>query len=1280
MSVLNDISSTTGDAIRSISSGLNATHARRFLGVAAHYTGLHPRMEEIEYSLTPAEAGDVEMLNHYWESDTGDLNWGLPGGNYTDHTLRMLGCEQDWDEDGCYCPRLPRCTSEQRARDLLLASTLYNFRAARVEANLVMEAIVLPLLESRYFGTLVAGSAAVAELILAVEHETGVGECIVHGEKGADRTKYMKDYAAHASYYQVAASTVPLDADRASERTSVMDEAFMTHGVKYIALADLANIVSSAFSGFAKKGRRYRAAERDLKALLQAKQDFEQGKAKDSRRLRRDYEDALECVMSKVTGCKPTIPHMTSAAPGLRVIASDSCALVWLAGAAARRCYVLTREDVKSLKFVAMSHSMWHTYAATYSMEYHKSPIEHPQGELSAEAEALAQQMSSVLGAVLPGSVIDAEGMIGAQKVVPLPQVLAGIRSIWAVYVGILGAALQQRKQDYVGRYLHELFEAYTSKLGGKMAATGRVAQVAELVQTYTEHGFSPKGDLSALEKAFDTLPLTAVQDFGRLSKIVYAYDVNPIYSFIHRVKAMRKPNPIGRAQFTGDFDYDVQPHTEQEDKQREVLYRGSCRVMLVVGDIRGRAEVSVDPALREAVENEPYATVLNLLVAARVQKVTSATLLPRNAPAWELPFPADRVRVAYAQARDLVNSGTQPTDVLAGAFLDTANLHLYETRGDPDLALLKPTSLPPHHLDEILSNVCGVRRMTPVRNTDGRRTKPGGDMITAYLAGKYPTRPQAIAHARRGVMVAATSDKIETQKYPGKTRVVTSLTAEPRRLQSEFEYNNGQCLDKTPGYTVGADPGDVRRKVYSGLKTNTPPNHRRVFGSLDLASFSTGMHWDIQQWTNEELANAYQGGEDVFEVLDRCTKGTMMVRTGKNIRLASVNALGANYEGIDGKRNTFMHCALWYVARADAFAAGIEQPMSAFLYIDDGAFHIDLPLASLEASLRILRHSLVSTYVRYGFKLSILKTVFSDCYMQFLNEVYHYGIHVGYGFRALCHTGAQTFPELSTVREELAVISSGIRGAAVSGGHPFRLMAGYHQLVCLYAFGVVGQHGRALAGVPPGVLALVLHLPANAGGFGLPSYTQLVSNLAGEPEVEKFAATRAIYRAFAAKDPMNSLPLEGYITANLTKPVRAVADRPADRVAVPWSSTVEIGPGDRSKMIASAALRIAVPRDVRSLLTAYVKPDPSAASQSFAAAAQAALAALDTAVPMAVAKLAVATDPTAAVVKLVEKIASSDKVAQYLAASEIRYLKRKYRMAATARVSRIYKTLYNLC
>jgi hypothetical protein len=334
---------------------------------------------------------------------------------------------------------------------------------------------------------------------------------------------------------------------------------------------------------------------------------------------------------------------------------------------------------------------------------------------------------------------------------------------------------------------------------------------------------------------------------------------------------------------------------------------------------------------------------------------------------------------------------------------------------------------------------------------------------------------------------------------------------------------------------------------------------------------------------------------------------------------------------------------------------------MRAFLYIDDGSFSVDVETERLDEMVAAIRVSLLTAYALYGLALSILKTIISLVYMQFLNEIYLHGVHIAYGFRALCHTGAQTFPEASTVAEELAVIYGGIRGAADAGGHPLRLMAGYHFILYLYMQGVVGGKGTSIR-LPTGFAqATHLMLPTIAGGYGLPSWTRMFSNLSGDRDVEKLAAVRMIGTLLRKYAPDRWSNVREYMKAKMGATTTIKSETVPDRITMAHPGSAAIGSGDRSLVIAKGAHDMATNRVAQQLLQAYIISGAKPSVTSFARAFTLAAEDMPVALPTVVWNKALATDPNAAVITLVNKIASSGMVSDVVSKKVVNDMNRTY-------------------
>jgi len=922
--------------------------------------------------------------------------------------------------------------------------------------------------------------------------------------------------------------------------------------------------------------------------------------------------------------------------------------------------HLLTREDVKSLKYAAVSHSMWHIYAATVKMEYEpttkiKQARKHDLSDNYDVIEA-AQNLAREVKAVLASGNIHMGPEI-EQTTVSYPVVTECIRELWDMYMDICRDAISAGSQDYMGRYLNELFSVYTARLGGKIMENAVADQVRELEEEYGALGFSVESNLRDMLRTFSKCPESVTQDFGRLAKIVPGYDVNPIYSYIDRAKKMGKPNPRGKAEMVGDFGVKVTGHTDEERSHSLDKLKCAARVMLTMSDIGTRALDSMTDDERDACKDDPLTRILAKLRVMQRNVSSAVSLRVTN----DLYVPADRASDARAQARELVTNGSMPDNEYAGAYLDVGKTLAYRERGDPDIAILKASAIVSSDMFLAMSNLSGVPRATPTRGNDGNRAKGSGTMITDYLLDKFPSRKAALAFIATSMPIAATSDKIETNKYPLKTRVITSMCAEGRRLQGEYEFNNGKVLVNVPGFMLGIPPSDRLKRTYAVVRQDVKPGKTRLFGSLDLSSFSQGMHWDVQVATNDVLMDAYGLSEEYQKLIEACTINSYMIRCQAGVRLFMVNSTGSNYEGLDGKRNTFMHCTLWYLARCEAYRLGLVESMRAFVYIDDGAFSLDVETAVKDESIKTLREALIKTYTEYGFKLNLSKTVISESYMQFLNELFLHGVHIGYGFRALCHTAAQSFPAIATISEELAVITGGIRGAGAAGGHSLRLLVGLSYILWLYVAGVVGNKGRALATRDAYHLATVLYLPTIAGGWGVSNWTQLYGNLAGNRDIEKLDRLATMSRLVKERLPERHPKLVSYIKSNMLGTTTTAKSLIPDRITVAHPGTSKFGNLGRDEEIATAALAMCENREAERLIEDYLENGGRPRAGGVTEMIVKAMTKSPEKLPVAFVEKALSTDTKAAVANLVTKVASSFLVERILSKSKIRMYNRRY-------------------
>lgn len=1244
MSVLETVNVQDGYAIRQLCSKLDRTEAKLVFKTVKNWKA--HRMDTIEYSQPmDVDKGDLkDLCNAYWISESEDgatmMNWGTPNGSWNEYIGRMETNPKMWKR-GEYLPTTAKEVDEGTARDLLLAGYLFPFYMDKSKTDPLTSHILLPVLTKIKPSKMHMGSRAVFKIISMFE--TDPEGPLAMFSRNTDEAPDFRELNDHMTYFSLGTSPNEHDALHGAARADTVDWERATHADRFVNMAGLANY---GLSWLNRSHGGSRAAKRAKKMMLQRKQfelNHELLKMGGGIEYLAPWADKAYSMYVKGEGecfgkLDRKIPVSCTATSNLFLLRVKD------------DHFLLTDQDLLSIKFAAMSHSMWHLYSASLAVEYEKTDPVFPPGEKSKLAGTIAGELKTMVSEI-------SKMKDGEQEIVPYATVTKALDELWTLYMDILTDALDNSMQDYIGRYLNELFSSYTDWLGGSLMNKASYISRKELEEEYSRFGFSVDDNRSRLIDILRRLPESAAQDFGRLSKIVPAYDVNPIYSFLDRASKMCKPNPRGHIVVKNELEANITPFNEAELEASDDKLRASCRVMLAISDIHSRAMDQLTPQEREEFKNDPFPTIVMKLKRMRRSLSTAATL--RSDP--DLLVPSNEMDEARKQARNLLNRGDMPTTPWAGAYLMTENMFAYNRRTDSDLAILKATAIVSSTPLIAMSNLSRVKRATPTRETDGERIEKSGTMITDFLLDMFPTRKEAFAFVSHGVCIASTSDKIETVKYPLKTRIITSMCAEGRRIQGEYEHNNGKVLVHVPGFMIGIPPADRLKRTYACLRDDVSPGNVRLGGSLDLSAYSQGMNWRVQTASNDVLCGAYGMSKSEQKILESCTLGTYMVRCESDIRLFMVNSLGSNYEGLDAKRNTFMHCAIWYIARCEAYSLGVEGSMRAFLYIDDGCFSMDVPAEDLDLTVTKVRVSLIKAYSEFGFKLNLGKTVISASYMQFLNEIFLHGVHIGYGFRALCHTGAQSFPEAATVSEELSVIMGGIRGSSLAGGQSLRLMVGLNFCIWLYTAGVIGNKGRSLANAPPAVLALTLFTPSNAGGFGIANWCGVHSNLSGHRDCEKLDRVASMCKLVRTRYSGSYADYKMYLKENLVRVRVAKPDMIPDRVSAPHPAMVKIGDMGRDMEIAKAALDISVNREATTLLTAYIRDNGKVPEGSITEILVKSYRRSPVSLPGAMIEKGLATNPHKAIMTLVSKVSSTYLINRLLSRKEIRAYNRKY-------------------
>lgn len=1255
MSVLNDIVPENGLWVRALAKQTSTTEARLLMEALKKFVPI--RMDKSEYLFQEDDlpVGMLDVCAPYWSEEKGIVGYALPGGTFEDFIKRMLKNERLWGERGYQVSTRRLQKTKELAADLNLANYMFPFKTGKNRSNPIVTHCIVPFMQ-RWRGDVYQGTGAIYKMISLMDNDTVFRNQVtaLSNKKPGEKGKFLTDFATFATLFAVGTSLNSGDAGVAVMKLTEVDEKLVNKAISYSGLADIANIATYVMRASRRNGQIGKRFRKQLKKVSILDRMMKDSESKD--------EEALEMldrfhrgVYKEMCGKKSAVrlSYRTTRSPRIRISAVNGFALVVFPDINA--AFVFSNEDLKNLKFAAMSHSMWNWHAGTIDQEY----TEPVMPAFFREQKEAALDLS-VLGQIFEGK--DAAhdyfeekwNVYHNQEVVPKERTKMFTLKLWKLYIETITTHNEIRTVDHLGRMWHEMFEVYTTHFAGRLAEQQLKVQKIELFDKYGDMGFPIKSYYRRFERILDCLPFSVAQDLGRIAKIVPCFNINTAAAFLERCEAMDNPNPIGTATYIGNNEFHL--NERLIDPYAEARFKCAMKLLIASGEFRKCAYAVLDDDTSEALENEPFSAILSYLKEHSIPFRTNIRMLD----AMDCQVPLNHMAGAIDAARDFIQTGILPIEVFAGAFIDISGVYSYKERGDPDLANLKSSALPPEDINIALGLHDDLDRMTVTRDQKGVRSNAPTSMIESYLMNQYPSRGKAVRKNKMQPAHYSASCKMETNKAPGKTRIIISGCARARRIQSEFEYNNGVNMRHIPGFTMGMSPIELQKRFYLAIAEKLNPDLVNLSVSLDLSSFSTGMHVEPQVWCNQVLAVAYDRPE-INDIMD-LTIGSIMYVNTRGWLMAKRNWRGANYEGIDGKRNTLIHCTLWYMARARAATRGLVGNFRAFLFIDDGNGMIEVPKDELDACADILWEALMHTYYMYGFKLSNLKTLMSDIYAQFLNELYIHGMHVAYGFRALCHVGAQSFPPVATLLEEIAVITGGIRGSALAGGHPMRMFLGYVFLIVLYWCGVIGNYASTLGKVSGRVLATAMYIPVRAGGFGMANFTELFSNLAGHKVCESLDRVRRMARVSRTFNLPEAIPICTWMRANLSNPVPINNNENITHLSAKYKPLNYLQAGDRDEKIAKNAIKICRNRAAKTLILNYLNLDKSRDQNSFSAVFIDTVERNNILLPTVIAEKAIANDPDYVMKELVKKISSSYYVEHFLSREDQILIKRRYR------------------
>jgi hypothetical protein len=278
-----------------------------------------------------------------------------------------------------------------------------------------------------------------------------------------------------------------------------------------------------------------------------------------------------------------------------------------------------------------------------------------------------------------------------------------------------------------------------------------------------------------------------------------------------------------------------------------------------------------------------------------------------------------------------------------------------------------------------------------------------------------------------------------------------------------------------------------------------------------------------------------------------------------------------ANFEGYNGKENTFLHCALMgYSVYRYRRATGHQATVDLCAFIDDGlATFIDDVEHGPTRFMNLVK-IMEETYRCLGFELERSKCNLSDTFATFLNEIYYEGRHITYGLRALMRIGTQPSEPYDTIIDKINRYMSGSQGAMKAGldAIPTYFAFLWNVAHCLldYSIDKFMDHKAA---------SLYSYTPKALGGLGLPGFVALATNYVSDALSENIAILQSIAKTYPAiqdkickilRQPIaEKSPLGVLISPRTVKPDKAeIVESRLKRAIAKKLTSIELAPHAR--------------------------------------------------------------------------------------------------------------------
>jgi len=339
----------------------------------------------------------------------------------------------------------------------------------------------------------------------------------------------------------------------------------------------------------------------------------------------------------------------------------------------------------------------------------------------------------------------------------------------------------------------------------------------------------------------------------------------------------------------------------------------------------------------------------------------------------------------------------------------------------------------------------------------------------------------------------------IKPEGHKDPARAIYSGNLKDRLNQSWMEAAVHEVAVNHPSFMVGADVELRDRRVRAIVERPHDPDLVALFYSFDVSGWSPNMCPEVQHASHKIWGDLHD--EQMFRSAHQITDGSRVYMNKAGFTGWYINP-GTNFEGYNGKEMTMLLITLMSLAvkdwRRTVVRRGIATEAEAkrwsatlLAYIDDGLAKLILPKARAVRLFTAFKQCSEARFQRCGFTVERSKCYPSDRFSVFLNEPYLAGRHVVHGTRAAMTICAENTEEHTSLVERVTAVSTGCRGAVMSGLDATAgvMLQGYH----------VFAHIKEWIRNPEPVIAAVWYVTPRAwGGMGMPTALQLGTSGSG--------------------------------------------------------------------------------------------------------------------------------------------------------------------------------------